>query len=196
MIQLRRLLHLLRVTESAATPTAASDHTSTHLSKSLVTNSSINTISVFQESPLFLATPTSTLMVQKDAQSSCSVKRRPESINSTATPHGMVVSTLQHASLEVDQEPSSSEPGLVWERWEETGKYLEHLIYSLFSLKAKAAGILEAQKQIRLGLENNPDITICSNMTSPIFSWTSSSVNPIAMGEQMLKRRQWTISAL
>lgn len=63
-------------------------------------------------------------------------------------------------------------------------------------LKAKAAGILEAQKQIRLGLENNVDITICSNMTSPIFAWTSSTVNPIAMGEQMQKRRQWIISAL
>jgi hypothetical protein len=49
---------------------------------------------------------------------------------------------------------------------------------------------------MRLGLENNPDIQICSNMTSPIFAWTSSTVNPIAMGEVMLKRRQWTISAL
>lgn len=49
---------------------------------------------------------------------------------------------------------------------------------------------------MRLGLEKNPDIQVCSNMTSPIISWTSTTVNPIAMGEQMLKRRQWTISAL
>jgi hypothetical protein len=33
-------------------------------------------------------------------------------------------------------------------------------------------------------------------MTSPIFSWTSKTVNPIAMGEVMLNRRQWTVSAL
>ena len=33
-------------------------------------------------------------------------------------------------------------------------------------------------------------------MCSPIISYTSQTVNPIAMCEQMLKRRQWTISAL
>lgn len=70
------------------------------------------------------------------------------------------------------------------------------LKYGRDGLKQKAKRILEAQHNIKQAFKNDPDITVCSNQTSPIFSYTSKNVNPIAMCEEMLKRRQWTIAAL
>jgi sphinganine-1-phosphate aldolase len=60
----------------------------------------------------------------------------------------------------------------------------------------KAKRILEAQKQIREAFKNDPDIQVTSKHTSPTFSFTSSTVNAIAVGDQMYKRGQWTIAKL
>lgn len=65
-----------------------------------------------------------------------------------------------------------------------------------YSLKQKARGILEAQYQLKQAFKNDADIIVCSTQTSPIFSYTSKTVNPIAMCEEMSKRRRWTIAAL
>jgi len=51
--------------------------------------------------------------------------------------------------------------------------------------KEKARGILEAQKQMRLAFEEDPDIQVVSIHSSPIFSFTSPTVNSIAVAEQM-----------
>ena len=65
-----------------------------------------------------------------------------------------------------------------------------------YRLEEKAKGILEAQKQLRLTFEKDSDIDVISTHPSPIFSWTSETVNCIALGEQMHKRRHWIIAKL
>jgi len=62
-------------------------------------------------------------------------------------------------------------------------------------LKEKAHGILEAQKQMRLAFKDDPDIIVTSNHTSQTFSFTSKTVNAIAMCEQM-HLKNWTIAKL
>jgi len=62
-------------------------------------------------------------------------------------------------------------------------------------LKEKARGILEAQKQIRLAFKDDPDIIVTSRDTSQTFSFTSKTVNAIAMAE-LLHKKMWTVSKL
>lgn len=49
---------------------------------------------------------------------------------------------------------------------------------------------------MRLEFKNDPDIQVISHHSSPIFSFTSSTVNSIALAEQMLKIGAWTIAKL
>lgn len=63
-------------------------------------------------------------------------------------------------------------------------------------LEEKARGILEAQKQVKMAFENDPDIKIISKHPSPIFSFTSDTVNCIAMGDLLQHRRKWTTARL
>ena len=60
----------------------------------------------------------------------------------------------------------------------------------------KAKGILDAQKSIRESLKDDKDFILTSVHDSPIFSFTSNTVNSIAIGEQMLKRHGWTVAKL
>jgi len=62
-------------------------------------------------------------------------------------------------------------------------------------LKEKAKGILEAQKQIRLAFKDDPDIIVTSRVTSQTFSFTSKTVNAIAMAS-LLHNKNWTVSKL
>lgn len=62
-------------------------------------------------------------------------------------------------------------------------------------LKEKARGILEAQKQIRLAFKDDEDIIVTSRDTSQTFSFTSKTVNAIAMAE-LLHKKMWTVSKL
>jgi len=48
---------------------------------------------------------------------------------------------------------------------------------------------------MRLAFENDPDIQVISTEASPIFSFTSKTINCIAMAEQMLNKR-WTVAKL
>jgi len=62
-------------------------------------------------------------------------------------------------------------------------------------LKEKAKGILEAQKQMREAFKNDDDIIVTSRHTSQTFSWTSKSVNAIAMAA-LMHNKNWTIAKL
>jgi len=60
-------------------------------------------------------------------------------------------------------------------------------------MKEKARGILQAHKNMRKALENNPDITVISTQDSPVFSFTSKTFNALAICEQMKVRRRWML---
>ena len=76
------------------------------------------------------------------------------------------------------------------------GTWAAMLKFGRNGYKEKARGILEAQKQMRLAFEEDPDIQVVSVHTSPIFSFTSSTINSIAVAEQMQKIGNWIISKL
>jgi sphinganine-1-phosphate aldolase len=75
------------------------------------------------------------------------------------------------------------------------GTWASMLKFGRKGLKEKAHKILEAQKQMKLAFKNDPDVIVCSTHCSPIFSWTSDTVNSIALGEQMSKKK-WVIAKL
>jgi sphinganine-1-phosphate aldolase len=86
---------------------------------------------------------------------------------------------------------AGSRPGCVI-----AGTWASMMKHGRAGLKQKSHGILEAQKNIREALKDYPDITILSRDDGPIFSWTSKTVNCIALCEVMLTRRQWTLTKL
>lgn len=75
---------------------------------------------------------------------------------------------------------SGSRPGAVI-----CGTWAAMLKFGKSGYREKARGILEAQKQMKLAFENDPDVQVVSYHSSPIFAFTSKSVNSIAVGEQM-----------
>jgi len=48
---------------------------------------------------------------------------------------------------------------------------------------------------MRLAFKNDPDIIVISNEASPIFAFTSNTVNCIALSDEMVKRK-WTLAKL
>ena len=60
--------------------------------------------------------------------------------------------------------------------------------------KEMAADILKAQTKMRNAFKNDPDIIVISEEASPIFGFTSNTINCIALCEQMSKRRKWTVA--
>lgn len=101
------------------------------------------------------------------------------------------VNTTWNGGLYATTCVAGSRPGAVI-----VGTWASMLKYGKEGLKQKARGILEAQYQLKQAFKNDADIIVCSTQTSPIFSYTSKTVNPIAMCEEMSKRRRWTIAAL
>jgi len=63
-------------------------------------------------------------------------------------------------------------------------------------LKEKARKILLAQTSVRKQLSKNPDVKVTSYHDSPIISFTSATVNGIALAGIMHKKYNWTISKL
>jgi|TARA_B110000285_G_C15084884_1_gene595592 hypothetical protein len=59
------------------------------------------------------------------------------------------------------------------------------LKHGINGYEAKAKGILEAQKNIIEAFKGNEDIQITSEHSSSIFSFTSKTINSIALVEQM-----------
>lgn len=111
--------------------------------------------------------------------------------DSSLREHQFYVNTSWNGGLYATTCVAGSRPGCVI-----VGTWASMMKFGREGLKAKAKGILEAQHNIKQAFKNDPDITVCSTQTSPIFSYTSKSVNPIAMCAEMQTRRQWTIAAL
>ena len=57
----------------------------------------------------------------------------------------------------------------------------------------QAKSILKTQQNLRHAFTNDPDIQVCSHTAGPIFSFTSPTVNCIAMSDLMLKKFGWTL---
>jgi sphinganine-1-phosphate aldolase len=104
--------------------------------------------------------------------------------DSSLREHQFYVNTSWNGGLYATTCVAGSRPGAVI-----VGTWASMLKFGREGLKAKAKGILEAQHNIKQAFKNDPDIIVCSTQTSPIFSYTSKSVNPIAMCEEMQKRR-------
>jgi sphinganine-1-phosphate aldolase len=68
------------------------------------------------------------------------------------------------------------------------GSWASLLKFGRNGLKEKARGILEAQKQIKLAFKDDLDIIVTSTDASQTFSFTSNTVNAIAMSAEMSKR--------
>jgi len=76
------------------------------------------------------------------------------------------------------------------------GTWASMLKHGKKGYEEKARGILEAQKSIKEAFADHPDIRVTSIHTSPIFSFTSATVNAIAIAEQMHKIGHWIIAKL
>lgn len=76
------------------------------------------------------------------------------------------------------------------------GTWASMLKHGRKGLAEKARGILEAQKQARLSFANDADIKVISQHPSPVFSFTSDTVNCIAMGELLHHKRHWITARL
>lgn len=63
-------------------------------------------------------------------------------------------------------------------------------------LKEKALGILNAQKKLKEAFKNDEHIETTSKHSGPIFSFTSKTVNAIAMAELLKKKRKWIVACL
>jgi len=57
----------------------------------------------------------------------------------------------------------------------------------------QAKSILTTQQNLRNAFKDDPDITVSSHTASPIFSFTSTTVNVIAMSDLMAKKFNWTL---
>jgi len=75
------------------------------------------------------------------------------------------------------------------------GTWASLLKFGRKGLKEKARGILEAQNNMKLAFKDDADIIVTSTDASQTFSFTSNTVNAIAMSELMGKK-QWTIAKL
>jgi len=70
------------------------------------------------------------------------------------------------------------------------------LKYGYQGYKEKARKILTAQKEIRKALTLDKDFKVTSIHDSPIISFSSPTVNAIAICELMSKKHNWQISKL
>jgi sphinganine-1-phosphate aldolase len=86
---------------------------------------------------------------------------------------------------------AGSRPGCVI-----VGTWASFLKHGTNGLKEKAKKILYAQQQVKLAFDGDKDIQIISKTPSPIISFTSSSVNCIAMSELLIKNHHWGVAKL